>query len=152
MIVEAIRNALFSSAEKTINGSDLKVLDYYGNGILQAKNALAVPVPDEAELKKRKQKRDSVFLPFIRLILGLRKGITEEDRKKEAEDEMLETELMQLALSDEDIQQLLDNPETDDITKLSKEQRLQLALLIQKNPRASNTLKLRVQQILQRLE
>lgn len=152
MIVEAIKNALFSSAKKAINGSDLEVLDYYGNGVLQAKDALGVSVINEAELEGKKEKKDSVFFPFIRLVLGLRKGITEEDRKKAAEDEMLETELMQLALSDEDMQKLLDNPLTDDLAKLTKEQRLQLALLIQKNPSASKTLKLKVEQILQRLE
>ena len=152
MIVEAIRFALFESAAKTIAHADKSYDHYYGNGILQAKKALSILVPDEAFLSKRKQKKDSVFLPFIRLILGLKKQAAGGDNKEEQQEEMLETELMQLSLSDPEIQKLLDNPETDDLTKLTKEQRVQLALLIQKNPKASKTLQAKVKQLLQRLE
>ena len=150
MIVEAIRYALFESANKTISDSKLKVEDYYGNGILQAKKALSISVPDETILKK--QKPDTVFLPFIRLIFGLKRDGTEEERKEELRNEMLETELMQLALSDEKIQQLLDNPETDNLMELSKEERVELALLIRESSKASNALKEKIEKILLKLE
>lgn len=150
MIVEAIRYALFKSANKTISNASLQMEDYFGNGILQAKKALKIPVPNESVLKK--QKRDTVFLPFIRLILGLKAVKSEESNKEDLRDEMLETELMQLALADDEIQGLLDNSETDSLTELSREQRIQLAILIRKNPKASIALKEKMNTILLKLE
>ncbi|RYY59035.1 MAG: hypothetical protein EOO05_14580 [Chitinophagaceae bacterium] len=48
--VEAVRNALYTSAAKENVFADFK--KYYGNGILRAADALRVGVPDESELSK----------------------------------------------------------------------------------------------------
>jgi hypothetical protein len=65
---------------------------------------------------------------------------------------MLEAELMQLALSDPEIQRLIDNPDTDDISELSNEQRIEFAALIRENPRASQALKSAADRIISKLE
>jgi subtilisin family serine protease len=145
MIVEAIRNALFSTALKKMDKFEGSYEYYFGNGILQAAEALKVPVPDVGFLRNKKEKKDTVFLPFIRLILGLRSGVS-------TNAEMLEAELMQLALSDPEIQRLIDNPDTDDISELSNEQRVEFAALIRENPRSSQALKSAADRIINKLE
>lgn len=152
MIVEAIRNALFTSATKTINGENLDYRDYFGNGILNAKKALEVPVPDENFLRKQRQKKDKVFLPFLKMIFGIKAVQTPEEELQNRETEMLETELMQLALTDKKIQQLLDKDETDSIIWMEKEQRLQLARLVEQNSQASQTLKQKMKEVIQYVE
>ncbi|MEO9144171.1 MAG: S8/S53 family peptidase [Ginsengibacter sp.] len=152
MIVEAIRYALFESASKSISGKKMDYRDYFGNGILNARKALNMEVPDEKVLKERKQKKDSVFLPFIRLIFGFKKFGSPEDEKEQIQDDMLETELMQLSLSDPEIQKLLDKPDSDSITWMNKEQQKELALLVMKNLKASNALKEKMQEVLQFIE
>jgi hypothetical protein len=59
---------------------------------------------------------------------------------------------MQLALSDPEIQRLIDNPDTDDISELSNEQRIEFAALIRENPRASQALKSAADRIISKLE
>ncbi|MGC3944733.1 MAG: caspase family protein [Chryseolinea sp.] len=57
--VEAVRNALFTSAAK---GEVFPYWEkYFGNGILRANDALAVGVPDITKLKKSKEAQSSIF-------------------------------------------------------------------------------------------
>jgi hypothetical protein len=84
--VEAIRKALFTSAKKTLNGSG-SYKTYFGNGIIQADDALAIPVngnyvktpPDE--------------IPFFPILGTIFKSPVQQ---KSPMVEMLNTELAQL--------------------------------------------------------
>ncbi|WP_343693655.1 S8/S53 family peptidase [Chitinophaga sp.] len=138
MRVEAIRNALFKSAEKIINHQNNRYEDdytvYYGNGILQAMDMLKVPVSSPGQLTK--QQIDTVRFPFFKLIFGLK--TTEETL--DPEEEMMETELMQLVLSDERLQVLLHNEEKR-LDELSSAEKIKLADIILDTPRASTILK-----------
>ncbi len=137
---------------RELESTEQYIRSFVASQPLNAKKALSIPVPDESVLKGRKQKRDSVFLPFIRLIFGLKKAVVPGEEKEETQDDMLETELMQLSISDREIQQLLDNPDTDSIIWMNKEQQKQLALLVLKNPDASNALKEKMQKVLAFIE
>ncbi len=143
MRVEAIRKALFTSAEKTITDRDEGYEVYYGNGILRAADMLKVPVAAPGELTE--QPKDKIFFPFFKLIFGL-KGLEQEQAP---EDEMLETELMQLVQSDEELQQLLRNEEKS-ADQLTPEEQVQLAEIVIRNQRASETLKMQMQLLLNR--
>lgn len=143
MKVEAIRHALFLSARKHIHGTGLDYREYYGNGILRALDALRIEVPDAKILKK--QGMDSVLFPFFRLVFGLRRELSEEEKH---EMEMLETELSQIVLSDPDIQKLLE-PVDDDVTDLTPAQRAELARLVIRNEKASDTLRRKMQETAQ---
>jgi subtilisin family serine protease len=148
MRVEAIRKALFESAKKEINSegdnfeNDYK--KYYGNGIVQASEMLTIKVATAAELVK--QEEDSVSFAFFKLILGIRS--MEEDEA--AEEEMLETELMQLVLTDENLQAVLDNEEKK-IETLSDTQKKQVAETVLRNKNASAKMKERMQLLLNQL-
>lgn len=142
MRVEAIRKALFDSAKKYINTDNDRFENdyarYYGNGILQAMNMLQTKVAKPEELQP--QERDKVNFPFFKMILGL-KAIDDETTPEE---DMIETELMQLILSDERLQQLLDNEEKT-LDTLSREEKIQLADIVLENERASSKLKQHMQ-------
>jgi hypothetical protein len=144
MRVEAIRKALFETASKEI-AAPYEAADcekYFGNGTLQARKMLDIPVAAPAALKK--QPRDKIFFPFLKMILGIRKP------EEEMEDEMLETELMQLILTDPALQKILNNEETK-LTKLSNEEQAELVAAVLNNPNASETLKQKMRQIQTRL-
>ena len=134
MRVEAIRHALFNSAQKTITDRDGDYEMYYGNGILKANDMLNVDVPTPEKLVK--QEEDKVSFPFIKMILGL-KGLSPEE---DAEEEMLETELMQLVLTDEQMQYLL-NDEEKRLEDLSTDEKMRLAEFVINNEKASQKLK-----------
>ncbi|WP_143087617.1 S8 family serine peptidase [Chitinophaga sp. YR627] len=134
MRVEAIRAALFNSARKHIKEGYGEPFTYYGNGILQAKAMLEQPVPLAADLQK--QERDTVSFPFFRLILGT-KSLTEEE---DAQSEMLETELMQLVMSNKELQQILQDEEIA-INDLPDEQLQAFINTVLMNTAASDTLK-----------
>lgn len=140
MIVEAIRKALFDSAAKEINYHQGDFEDnyhkYFGNGILQSRSMLDIPVASAANLNK--QKKDKVSFPLFQMLFGPR---AIEDNSIET---MFETELMQLVLSDPNLQELLDDEEKD-LNDLSEEERIAFAKLVIANPDASNTLKNQMQ-------
>jgi hypothetical protein len=142
MRVEAIRHALFSTAKKEINDDngryDNDYTKYYGNGIVQAFDMLDVLVAAPNVLVK--QEEDTVSFPFFKVILGIR-ALEEAEQK---EDDMLETELAQLVIIDEKLQQLLQDEETT-IEALSKEEQLQFADIVLSNEKASTRLKGRMQ-------
>jgi pimeloyl-ACP methyl ester carboxylesterase len=134
MKVEAIRNALFSSAKKTIKDHDGDYAEFYGNGVLQAADMLNIAVPATATLKKAE--KDKVSFPFWRVILGT-KGFDEEEQARQ---EMLETELMQLLLTDSRLQQLLKEEEID-LTTMTNEEIINFIDAVLANRDASDTLK-----------
>ncbi len=148
MRVEAIRNAMFESAAKEINddgGSfDNDYKKYYGNGILKAAAMLNVPVASPASLVK--QPKDKVFFPFFKVVLGIRAV----DEATNTEEDMLETELMQLVLTDEHIQAIMQDEEKL-IEELSKEEKIALANAVIANPKASDRLKERMEMVINQL-
>jgi len=101
--VEAVRNALFSTAKQK---SDKK---HFGNGVLQAHSALGVkPVlglPKSAESKNS--------FAFVRLVTGL--GIAEAPPREQ----MFNLELSQLWLKNQDLQKIV--PDPDAATRLEGE-------------------------------
>ena len=141
MRVEAIRHALFESAKKTMAGSSRDYRKYFGQGILQAADALKIPVASPQSLIKEKE--DKVSFPLLKVVFGLR-AVDDEIYK---EDEMLETELMQLVITDPILQNILDQEEKDAEDLDGKEQ-VRIADAVIDNPHASLKLKEKMQQIL----
>lgn len=95
--VEAVRNALFTTA----GGDDA---EHFGNGVLRANDALAVrPV---LGLPKSERSRNS--FAFLRLITGL--GVAEPPPREE----MFNLELAQRWLVNEELQDLVPDPEATD--------------------------------------
>ena len=102
--VEAVRNALFTSAKLK---SDKK---HFGNGVLQARSALNVkPV---LGLKKSDPSDDS--FAFLRIITGL--GIVEIPPREQ----MFNLELAQRWLVNEELQEIV--PDPSGATKLEREE------------------------------
>lgn len=97
--VEAVRHALFNSADKTAFAESEK---YFGNGCLKAAEALkAKYFPKGSDLKKAVEA--SVFIPFLKVFFGGRRKIMIYPGKEE----MFATELMQLAHRRPELQELL---------------------------------------------
>ena len=94
--VEAVRNALFSSA-KARNVDQ----QHFGNGILQAKAALSVA----PNLNLPKTPRDKDSFAFFRVITGL--GITDPPPREE----MFNLELAQRYLANKELQEIVSDPE-----------------------------------------
>ncbi|MHA4845425.1 S8/S53 family peptidase [Flavitalea antarctica] len=141
MRVEAIRSALFKSAKKTMSGISRDYHRYFGQGILQAADALKIPVAAPGALDKEKE--DKVSFPLLKVVFGLR-AIEVENYN---EDEMLETELMQLVITDPILQNILDQEEKDP-EDLDDRDLVRIADAVIDNPHASLKLKDKMQQIL----
>ncbi|HET6765236.1 MAG TPA: S8 family serine peptidase [Longimicrobiaceae bacterium] len=92
--VEAVRNALFTSARK-------KDAEHFGNGILQARAALDVA----PRFGMKKADRCSSRFAFLRLITGL--GVAEASTREE----MFNTEVAQRWLMNPDLQEIAPDPE-----------------------------------------
>jgi hypothetical protein len=92
--VEAVRHALFSSADKHFHDSE----KFYGNGTVRAKAALDV-APLEALTRTAP---DKVFLPTLKLITGI--GIAP------GQMEMFHVEACQLLQTSETLAQVLEDP------------------------------------------
>ncbi|MEL6980988.1 MAG: S8 family serine peptidase [Actinomycetota bacterium] len=96
--VEAVRHALFSSTK-----SKSRYKDFYGNGILQANDALAVRPKLDRDRTKRSTHRWAVW----RMLTGL--GIDGES----AREQMFNLELAQLWMTNERLAELVPDPETE---------------------------------------
>lgn len=141
MKVEAIRHALFSTARKEIAAEFRNEVEkFYGNGVLQAAAMLEVPVPAPSSLKKAD--KDKVSFAFFRMILGT-KSLTPEEQSRE---DMLETELMQLLLTNGELQKLLKEEEVT-IEDLSDEQVVAFIDVVLGSKDASDTLKQKLLQV-----
>lgn len=103
MRVEAARKGLFSSAAKTASDvSSGDFADQFGNGLLQAGQALTVPPAPADQLKKTPL--DHASFPFLRVITGL--GITGEPRT-----EMMAIEMTQLAQKMKVLEEIIPDPD-----------------------------------------
>ena len=102
MRVEAVRKALFESADKHSAKPDERL----GQGIIRARSALAQEPAKESALKK--EDKDSVSFPFLRVITGL--GIA---APADARQQMLELEALQLTQQSKELENLMPDPERD---------------------------------------
>jgi hypothetical protein len=95
-VVEAVRQALFSTASKT--AADCR--QYFGQGILQAAAALAFPPARNLSMTRP----DDASLAFLRVLTG--RGVVTETRIQ-----MLEVEALQLLQRDRQIEETITDPD-----------------------------------------
>ena len=126
--VEAARHALFSTARKA------GPKDMFGNGILQARAALAVQPVFPA---KRSPESKNTFA-FLRVITGI--GLTDPPPREE----MFNLELAQLWLRNEELQRIVPDPEGT--SELPKAQQKKFMEAVVEDPRASVALRKHVAQ------
>lgn len=145
MKVEAIRHALFSSAAKTINyDRDADVKKYFGNGILKAKDALAIVPPAPDQLKK--EKVDNALFSFIKILFGFKIGSRksaprmDEGTRSLPNEEMLELEMAQLIQINPDLQEILEGG-TKEMEDLDEAEQIAFLKKVCEIPETSNTLK-----------
>ncbi len=103
--VEAVRHALFSSAETTIpNGKK-----FYGNGIIKAKKTLKVKVPAISKLKKTKEAKAILngALAVVNLLFNRRRNIDQQIGPKETASLAFELQEVIDILNDENINDAL---------------------------------------------
>jgi subtilisin family serine protease len=123
--VEAVRHALFTSADKTPPDH----LEFFGQGLLRARDALEVPF----DTTRPKAQKDNVWFPLFTLLTGF-------DELSEARRRMLEVEAAQLAASSPEVNEVLPDPDvTPDQIPANDRQRILDAL--QSHRSASSTLK-----------
>lgn len=120
--VEAVRAALFATAEKKLEGRE----EYFGNGAVRAREALDFPPP--APLQQTPP--DSVFLPILRVLTGI--GVAP------AQVEMLHVEVSQLLQRSEALAGVLQDPDVP-VTDDAQIKRFLEALSAE--PECSNTLR-----------
>ena len=101
--VEAIRNALFKSAIKKVNDKryDNNFTNYFGNGIIQANEALKIKV--DAHLKKTPED----IVPWFPVLNTLFKKVP--DKQQRIKLSMFNTELARLAYNYPEIRKIIDN-------------------------------------------
>ena len=143
MKVEAIRHALFQSAQKKIHpdygASEIEL--YFGNGILKANAMLAIK-PDASILEAAP--RDVLFFPLLGLIAGNLNPFESMEAENIPIDDttrvMYETEMVQLIQQSPALQALLDQEEKtpEDLSPAEREQFFRTILAM---PEASETLK-----------
>ncbi|MGF7216860.1 hypothetical protein GGR92_003027 [Spirosoma lacussanchae] len=142
--VEATRHALFTSARKAIApGFDNDVRLYFGNGVLKAADALAIP-PAAALLHKTPA--DVVAWPILSILAGFVTLETMPRPENEEEQMMFETEVQQLIQLSPRLQELLDNEEKQPDDLSPAEQRIFLDTLLA-IPEASLRLKAFIQSV-----
>jgi hypothetical protein len=128
--VEAVRRALFSSAQKN---PVQNFFEFFGNGWLKARAALAVAPAQDAEL--RQTPRDTAELSILRVLFGL--GI---EGGTSSRQQMLELEALQLRQKSKILEEILPDPAIDPSQMPPKEvQRFFEALL--EEPGCSETLR-----------
>ncbi len=132
--VEAVRNALFRSAlGKLQKGWDGDVLDYFGKGIVQAKNALDVPVAANMPITPA----DSVSFPLLNVLFKAGPPVAGMDQSRK---KMIEVELAQLVQQHIYLQELLKD-ETKSFYQISKTARKAFIGYVLSLPQASEILK-----------
>lgn len=120
--VNAVRYALFSSAEKSLKDSQ----KYYGNGVLRASKALAVP----PRLESKPVDKDEVRFPIWTILFGKRDGLAEK---------MFEVEMCRLEHNNSKIQEI--TAQFEETQFLTEEQKQALKEAVLQMPEASETLK-----------
>ena len=109
--VEAIRYALFKSAEKEVGDPqyDNDFTNYFGNGILKAHDALNIPVNKNLPMTPE----DSV--PWFPILNTLFKSVPDEAKK--AKRDMFNTEIAQLVYYYPELFAIIDNGDGDYVPK-----------------------------------
>ena len=130
--VEAIRNALYKTALKKVQRFDGTYADCFGNGIVQAFDALSVPVGRPARMTPP----DKVPL-FPILTTIFKAGPQVQPGKRQ---EMFNTELAQLVFNHPELAAIIDNDKTP-YEKVSQKKWNQFAEAVIEHPAASITLK-----------
>jgi subtilisin family serine protease len=126
--VEAIRNALYKSAKKSMgNGGDYR--QCFGNGILRAAAALKIP-PGAAGLKMTEEDT----MPWFPILSTLFKA------KPGKQMEMYQTELAQLVYQYKELREVIDD-DSKDYSKLSAKKWKQFKDAVMAHPAASMALK-----------
>ncbi len=98
--VEAVRYGLFKSAKKMVNNAPLSYSNYFGNGILQAKDALHIPVTEGLQ----KTPEDHVpWFPILSTIFKIK------NPQSVPAMQMYNTELAQLVYSHPELAKLIDD-------------------------------------------
>src|SRR5919112_415703 len=121
--VEAVRHALFTSADKT--PPDL--FEFFGQGLLRARGALDVAF----DTSRPKARKDHVWFPLLNLLTGF-------DQLPVARRRMLEVEAAQLAVSSPEITEVL--PDLDESPEqLSIAERQKIVEALQMHRSASET-------------
>ncbi|AUP77350.1 S8 family peptidase [Flavivirga eckloniae] len=142
--VEAVKYALFNSADKTTYRQWEK---YYGNGILKANKALKI-FPGFDILKRAKKSRATLngILDLLGIMLRLKaKEITENEMAKE---EMFSTELLQHLHINPNLHDYLDiNDDGDENVFWTKEQKSRIVEVLLVSENTSEALKLRLKEL-----
>jgi len=121
--VEAVRHALFTSADKT--PPDL--LKFFGKGLLRARDALDVPF----DTSRPKARKDNVWFPLLTLLTGF-------EELSEARRRMLEVEAAQLAASSPEIIEVLPDPDVPP-DKIPTDDRKRILEALRRHRAASST-------------
>ena len=130
--VEAIRNALYKTALKRVEKFDGAYSECFGNGIIQAYDALSIPVGNPA----KKTPPDKVpWFPILTTIF--KAGPQVQPGKKQ---EMFNTELAQLVYHYPELATIIDNEKTP-YERVSQKKWNAFAEAIIEHPAASITLK-----------
>ena len=137
-IVEAVRHALFTSANK----EQVAWASFFGNGLLRANDALGVPFNENLE----KTPADTVSFPWLRLI-GALESVDDNDTVRQ---KMFETEALQLYLQTPSLQQIAGgaDPHADELERPTRKAIVDKLRLL---PSASTTLKRHLSDIAYRL-
>lgn len=109
--VEAIRNALYTSALKKVKAGFDDYRTYFGNGILQAMDALTVPVAKNLPMS------EEATVPWFPVLDTIFKAVP--DAGQQASLEMFNTELAQLVFTYPELAEIIDN-ETRPFEKIGK--------------------------------
>jgi hypothetical protein len=125
--VEAVRHALYETAEKSLPSRD-ESREFFGQGLLRA--ARAVKHVSHAQL--REQPRDDVSFPFFRILLGL--------DERNGRDKMYEVEATNLALTLPDWASYVDSTPP----RVSHDMAREAVQCIGRHPKASKILRARV--------
>ncbi|MEM7368725.1 MAG: S8 family serine peptidase [Bacteroidota bacterium] len=139
--VEAVKYALFQSADN----SDILNQKYYGTGLLKARDALNIEVPDEDKIQKARKARISPFgLAEIAKTLIFRKSLSEDAPSSNPDplkSEMILHEVLQLLEVDPQFVELYgDFDFFEEQLQFTEDQFLDLVRKVQKSPLASTTL------------
>jgi len=132
--VEAVRNALFKSAVKKVNDkrSDKDFFNFFGNGILQAHEALKIKV--DADLGKTRDDKVPWF-PVLNTLFRARP-----DEQQRVRLEMFNTELAQMVYNYPGLREIIDNDEVE-YENIDKKKWNLFKDAVINHPSASTTLK-----------
>ena len=140
--VEAVKYALFNSAQKNnIIGWE----KYYGNGILKAKAALDLTVPNENQLKKAPEAKVTLgAFEFIKLFLLRKSEVLTSEKFDQYKAEMIFQEILQVLEQDPNLINLYGDYDLIEMEKkeaISEEQFKEICKQVALSPYSSEYLK-----------